>query len=129
MAIRTALAGNRRDPGIDKTPFGALAGGEHADLYTLRNGNGVEAKITNYGGIVVSLTAADRHGEIADVVLGFDNLDGYAHNRAYFGARSAAMRTASPADGSSSATATTRLRPTMAATTCTADSGDSTRYS
>ena len=86
MAIRTALAGYCRDPGIDKTPFGVLAGGERADLYTLRNANGVEARITNYGGIVVSLSVADRHGEVADVVLGFDNLDGYAHNRAYFGA-------------------------------------------
>ena len=55
MAIRTAPADYRRDPGIDKTPFGVLAGGERADLYTLRNANGVEAKVTNYGGIVVSL--------------------------------------------------------------------------
>ena len=86
MTIRTAAAEHRRKPGIEKTPFGTLASGACADLYTLRNGNGIEARITNYGGIVVSLTVPDRHGQIADVLLGFDSFDGYAHNRAYFGA-------------------------------------------
>lgn len=86
MAIRNATAGCRHDPGIDKTSFGTLAGGERADLYTLRNGSGIEARITNYGGIVVSLTLPDRHGKGADVVLGFDELDGFIANRPYFGA-------------------------------------------
>ncbi|MBI3527919.1 MAG: galactose mutarotase [Betaproteobacteria bacterium] len=86
MAIRTAPAVGRRDPGIDKTPYGMLASGERTDLFTLRNGNGIEVKITNYGGIVVSLTAPDRHGDLADVVLGFDSLDGFIGNRPYFGA-------------------------------------------
>jgi aldose 1-epimerase len=72
--------------GIDKTPFGVLPGGGRVDLYTLRNGNGVEAKITNYGGIVVSLTTPDRHRETADVLLGFDDLNGFLINRPYFGA-------------------------------------------
>lgn len=85
MAIRTAPAGRRRDPCIERMPFGTLAG-EHADLYVLRNGNGIGARITNYGGIIVSLTAPDRHGECADVVLGFDNVDGFTGNRPYFGA-------------------------------------------
>jgi len=75
-----------RGPGIDKAPFGALPDGGQADLYTLRNGNGVEAKITNYGGIVVSLTTPDRYEETADVLLGFDDLDGFLINRPYFGA-------------------------------------------
>jgi aldose 1-epimerase len=86
MAICTAPADCRRDSGIDKTPFGTLANGDRVDLYTLRNGNGIEAKITNYGGIVVSLSAPDRHGDVADVALGFDNLGGYIGNKPYFGA-------------------------------------------
>jgi len=67
-------------------PFGTLPNGARADLYILRNGNGIEAKVTNFGATVVSLRVPDRHGRIADVVLGFDDFDGYAHNRKFFGA-------------------------------------------
>ena len=48
--------------------------------------NGLEAKITNYGGIVVSLTVPDRSGKLGDVVLGYDTLNGYIANSPYFGA-------------------------------------------
>jgi aldose 1-epimerase len=71
---------------IESTPFGTLQNGARADLYTLRNGNGLEARITNYGATVVSLLAPDRQGKFADVVLGFDDLAGYAHHRKFFGA-------------------------------------------
>lgn len=70
---------------ITRSPFGALNGAP-VDLFTLRNANGMEARITNYGGIVVALTAPDRAGHYADVVLGFDNLDGYVKESPYFGA-------------------------------------------
>jgi len=56
------------------------------DLYTLSNRNGMQAAITNYGGIVVSLTARDRKGAWGDVVLGFDSLNGYLKEHPYFGA-------------------------------------------
>jgi aldose 1-epimerase len=46
----------------------------------------MEAKITNYGGIVVSLKVPDRKGNLEDVVLGFDSLDGYLKGHPYFGA-------------------------------------------
>ncbi len=55
-------------------------------LYTLRNSKGVEASITNYGAILVSLKVPDRNGNLADVVLGFDSLDGYLGEHPYFGA-------------------------------------------
>ena len=54
-------------------------------LYTLSSGRFV-AKITNYGGIVVSLETPDRDGNFSDVVLGFDSLTSYLTNPAYFGA-------------------------------------------
>ena len=79
------MASSRR-ASIEVRPFGKLANGSRADLYVLRNGNGIEAKITNFGATVVSLLAPDRHGQFADVVLGFDDLEGYAHARKYFGA-------------------------------------------
>ncbi len=56
-------------------------------IYTLTNRNGCEARITNYGGIVVSLKVPDRNGHLDDVVLGHDDLAGYeAHPSPYFGA-------------------------------------------
>lgn len=67
-------------------PFGTLQNGARANLFVLRNGNGIEARITNYGATVVSLLAPDRQGKFADVVLGFDDLAGYAHHRKFFGA-------------------------------------------
>jgi len=44
------------------------------------------AKIITYGAVVVSLTAPDKSGKYEDVVLGYDNIEGYAADRAYFGA-------------------------------------------
>ena len=56
------------------------------DLFTLKNAKGMEAAITNYGAIVVSLKTPDRNGKMGDVVLGFDSLDGYLGDNPYFGA-------------------------------------------
>ena len=71
---------------ITKQSFGKTDTGESVDLYTLRNVHGVEAKITNYGGIVVSLKVPDRSGKFDDVVLGFNDLDNYLKPHPYFGA-------------------------------------------
>ena len=51
--------------------------GKQVDLFTLTNKNGVEAKISNYGGTVVSLFTPDKNGKMEDVVLGFETLDEY----------------------------------------------------
>jgi aldose 1-epimerase len=74
------------DNGIPKEPFGTTPDGQAVDLYTLRNHNGVEARIMTYGGIVVSLKVPDKNGKLGDVVLGYDNLDSYVKNSPYFGA-------------------------------------------
>jgi aldose 1-epimerase len=71
---------------MKKQPFGKLSDGREADLYTLTNRKGMEVAITNFGGIVVSLKVPDRTGKIDDVVLGYDSLDGYLTNKAFFGA-------------------------------------------
>ncbi|HEV3333572.1 MAG TPA: aldose epimerase family protein [Bryobacteraceae bacterium] len=65
---------------ITKADFGKLPDGAAIQIYTLTNQHGLEARITNYGGIVVSLTVPDRQGRKADVVLGFDKLEGYLAN-------------------------------------------------
>jgi aldose 1-epimerase len=72
--------------GIAKEPFGTTPDGQAVDLYTLRNHNGVEARIMTYGGIIVSLKVPDKSGQLGDVVLGYDNLDSYVKNSPYFGA-------------------------------------------
>ncbi len=71
---------------MQKQSFGKTEDGEPVDLYILTNKNGMEAAITNYGGTVVSLIVPDRNGKREDVVLGYDNLAGYATGKAYIGA-------------------------------------------
>ncbi len=71
---------------IVPSPFGKTADGNAVELYTLTNANGMQVAITTYGGIIVSLTAPDREDKYADVVLGFDKLDGYLAGHPYFGA-------------------------------------------
>ena len=53
-------------------------GGDGPKTYTLRNGQ-IKAKITNFGGRVVSLWTPDRNGKLADIVLGHDNMEAYIH--------------------------------------------------
>jgi aldose 1-epimerase len=66
-------------------PFGMLPDGTAAELFTLRNANGAEARMTSYGGIVTHLFVPDRAGKLGDVVLGYDSLAGYLQNSPYFG--------------------------------------------
>lgn len=71
---------------ITERPYGSLPNGEPVSLFTLQNSNGCSAKITNYGGILVSLETPDREGNCSDIVLGKDSLDDYLAGHPYFGA-------------------------------------------
>ncbi len=71
---------------ISRAPWGEAAASTPVELYTLTNRHGVEARITNYGGIIVSLRVPDREGQLADVALGFDSLEPYLARHPYFGA-------------------------------------------
>ena len=71
---------------IKKDVFGKLNENTEVFLFTLTNKNGAEAKITNYGAIVVGLKMPDRSGNLGEVVFGYDNLDDYVKNNPYFGA-------------------------------------------
>ena len=70
---------------VSKQSFGKTPDGAAINIYTLVN-RSLEARITNFGGIVVSLKVPDKNGTPADVVLGYDSLDGYLTNPAYLGA-------------------------------------------
>jgi aldose 1-epimerase len=69
-------------PGLTTLPWGHLPDGEPVELFALRNARGVVALITNYGATIVSFQTPDRNGNLADVVLGFDTIEGYT-NRSY----------------------------------------------
>jgi aldose 1-epimerase len=72
-------------PGRSRAAFGS-ADGKEVFLYTLRNKSGMEARITNYGGIVLSLLVPDKSGKLRDIVLGYDSLSSYLEKTPYFGA-------------------------------------------
>jgi len=70
---------------ITKQDFGQ-ADGKPVSLFTLTNKNGIQVKITNYGGIVTSWVVPDKTGAKSNIVLGFDSLSGYLAKPPYFGA-------------------------------------------
>jgi aldose 1-epimerase len=74
---------------VTKQAYGKTPDGTQVELYVLKSG-GIEAHIITYGGIVQALKVPDKSGQSADVVLGFDSLDGYTSgpkpNPAFFGA-------------------------------------------
>ena len=69
---------------VKKDLFGKLPDGTPIDIYTLSEGP-IEVRVTNYGGYLVSLKVPDRNGKSADIVLGFDDLDGYVNNNTHKG--------------------------------------------
>ncbi len=64
--------------GLNPAAFDTIINEKPVKLYTLKNANGMEVCITNYGGRVVSLVVPDKDGKPTDVVLGFDNIHQYA---------------------------------------------------
>lgn len=70
---------------IETDLFGVTADGEPAERYTLRGADGTTARIITYGATLTELLVPDRHGSLADVVLGFDNLHQYETESPYFG--------------------------------------------
>lgn len=68
------------------TAFGETKDGQKAKLYTLDNGRGMVARVTDFGATLVELHVPGRDGESADVVLGFDDVSGYqGEGNQYFG--------------------------------------------
>src|SRR5450759_270077 len=72
---------------IQRNPYGLTAGGIAVDEYTLTGPAGLEARIITLGGILTSLRAPDREGNLANVTLGLKDLADYeTKNKPYFGA-------------------------------------------
>ena len=76
---------------VTRSDFGVTPAGDSVDVFTLTNARGMEMRVTNFGGIILSLQVPGRDGTFEDVVLGFDSLDGYTSDayqvaNPYFGA-------------------------------------------
>jgi aldose 1-epimerase len=80
------MSSSNKSSTITKADFGKTSEGQAVEIYTLHNSKGAEARIMTYGGIVQSLSMPDKNGKFADVVLGYDNLQGYIDKTPYFGA-------------------------------------------
>ena len=72
--------------GLNIRDFQTEVDGQLTDLYVLRNENGMEACITNYGGRVVSLMVPDRNGKMEDIVCGYPTIADYLATKQNFGA-------------------------------------------
>ena len=71
---------------LNRADFQTEIDGKQNDLYILKNANGVEVTMINYGARIVSIATPDKNGKFADIVLGFDNIQSYLDNASDFGA-------------------------------------------
>jgi aldose 1-epimerase len=70
-----------------QSSFGSLPDGTPIEKITLSNSHGMQASVITWGGVLQGLQVPDKHGKVADVVLGFDDVQGYRDNpTVYFGA-------------------------------------------
>jgi aldose 1-epimerase len=87
IGIFSGCQSGQKAVSITKQSFGKMSDGRNVDIYTLVNSKGNEVRITNYGGIIVSLKVPDRDGKLGDVMLGYDSVEKYIQNNSpYFGA-------------------------------------------
>jgi aldose 1-epimerase len=78
-------ASSKHHHGVQTQPFGTQDG-RPITLYTLTNSHGLEVRTMNYGAIILSMRVPDRKGQLADIVLGHETLEGYIPNPPYIGA-------------------------------------------
>ncbi len=84
-----ASAGAAEPPGkpsVTKAPFGTTRDGQAVDMYTLRNANGLTAKVITYGAIIYSLEARDKEGRLTNVTANCETLADYERRSPCFGA-------------------------------------------
>jgi aldose 1-epimerase len=84
-SLLTLSSAMSADHSASSAPWGKTKDGTEVELWTLKNKSGMTAQITTYGGIIVSLTAPDRDGKFADVVLGKASLAEYEAGHPFFG--------------------------------------------
>ena len=71
-------------PSIEGHLYGTTPDGDQVDEYVLTNASGMEVRIITFGGTITSIRVPDRHGNFQNIMLGFNDLDGYVTNNAFF---------------------------------------------
>ncbi len=77
---------SNRASAVREEIFGQTPDGRLVKIFTLTNQNGLRARVTEYGAILVSMETPDLSGKTADITHGYDTLEGWLTNTAYFGA-------------------------------------------
>jgi aldose 1-epimerase len=86
LILATCFRVECADRKIQVADFGKTKEGDSVQRYVLTNNKGAEAVVISYGATLVSLRSPDREGRPADIVLGYDSLDGYEQDKSFFGA-------------------------------------------
>lgn len=76
---------SRRGTWIESAPFGTIDGDRAVDRFTMTAASGVSVQIITLGATIQSVLAPDRHGRLADITLGYDDVFGYQHDQSYVG--------------------------------------------
>lgn len=66
---------------LDAKNFTTILDEKNVTLFTLESEHGIYMQVTNFGARVVSLFTPDRNGNYEDIVLGYENIDRYIHNK------------------------------------------------
>ncbi|AXA54592.1 aldose epimerase family protein [Pseudomonas thivervalensis] len=89
LGVSLMIATSSQAAGLtnERVAFGKTNDGTAVEKFVLRNSHGIEATVITYGGILQSLIVPDKNGMTTDIVLGFDDVQGYQKNGSvYFGA-------------------------------------------
>lgn len=84
VTLTTSAPSSRAE--VMEAEYGKMPDGRPVKIFTLTNSDGTEARVTEYGAILVSLKTKDRDGKLADITHGYDDLAGWLTNTSYFGA-------------------------------------------
>jgi aldose 1-epimerase len=71
---------------VTEEVYGKMPDGREVKIFTLTNANGLRARVTEYGAILVSMETPDKEGVLRDITHGYDTLEGWLTNTSYFGA-------------------------------------------
>ena len=86
MSACSSIPGFGSSNSVESANFGLTKGGEATEIYTLKNKNGLIAKVSTFGATLVELHVPDRDGKLADIINGFDDVSGYeGEGNQYFG--------------------------------------------
>ncbi|MBR5548041.1 MAG: galactose mutarotase, partial [Clostridia bacterium] len=70
---------------ITTKPFGQMPNGQAVTQYTMTNKSGASVSLIDFGGIVTNIIVPDKNGKLADIALGFDNLEAYLKDHGCMG--------------------------------------------